>query len=164
MSHSSTIDFVAGAVSQVSGYIDSLTTRHGDRVYTLKDKWELEDCIRPAHGLWEAIQREYFSWRSRIEREGLKYDRRTAAMYREAITTFLALFNKLDERIKDMQRSSQFRVSCGDDVFSGRLQTEQLIKENWVPVAKVSSAFDEIELSEANTAALRQLLASAETE
>jgi hypothetical protein len=125
---------------------------------TEEDRYELEDQILLARDLFNAVRSAFQSWLVRVNRGAVGFDPKTQERYAVTLNMIGTIFGQLESRADEMNRACDLTVAHYNDLYIWRLELQTLLKQQIVPVAPASSAFDEVDLSPANAAFFKKFL------
>lgn len=131
---------------------------HLDAGVTQQDQWELEQQILLASNLLGAVKRAYQSRLIAAQQGRFPFGPKEQVLHRQLLDTLADVFTELEERVQVMERVRDQHVAHSHELFTAGLELQSLLKQQWVPVAPVSVAFEEVEVGAGNEAFLARFL------
>lgn len=119
------------------------------------DRFQLEDQILLARDLLALVKTAFQTWLARVSRGAVPFDSGAQERFAGALETLATTFGKLESRARGRE------IAHAHELYALGLEVQSLLKQQIVPVAPVSSAFDEVELSAGNAAFLSKFLGGA---
>ena len=78
--------------------------------------------------------------------------------YKKLLMSLADTFGELELRVNRMEAAIGEHVANSQGVFINGLEIQSLLKQNWVPAASVSMAFEEVEMEGENEEFLANIL------